>query len=208
MRTNVTLLLFASFSTGSAVSAAGSLPQLNAELSSMLFAPHPKYPHFFEAPASYLNLPRGVSYRAPTSEERMKRTNDAFEQYLRRHKEMVSAEAGKGRFAVVSHYTEAGLGNLLPVIVSTFLYAFVSDRALLVDWPYQRARKHFNGLETVGYPDIKELFEAPEGMNWRYDEIKKAANNKDIGVQVSDCLFSRALFWSLRCLAFGLPSIV
>ncbi len=45
------------------------------------------------------------------------------------------------------------------VILSGFLFALVTDRALLVDWPERGIRQHWNGEETVGMVNIARLFQ-------------------------------------------------
>ncbi len=39
---------------------------------------------------------------------------------------------------------ETGLGNRFQVMVSIFLYAILSERAFLVDWPEVRPIQHWN----------------------------------------------------------------
>eukprot|EP00297_Palpitomonas_bilix_P009019 CAMPEP_0113895226 /NCGR_PEP_ID=MMETSP0780_2-20120614/17226_1 /TAXON_ID=652834 /ORGANISM="Palpitomonas bilix" /LENGTH=529 /DNA_ID=CAMNT_0000885995 /DNA_START=201 /DNA_END=1790 /DNA_ORIENTATION=- /assembly_acc=CAM_ASM_000599 len=157
----------------------------------LLFEPHPSYPHYFPAPSEYLAQDVGITRRRSSSPAEMQSVNTAFDNYLKLHSEIISGQR-PGKYVVMAHYTEAGFGNLLPVLVSTFLLAFASDRAFLIDWPYQRPRKHFNGEEYMGYPDIKELLEAPAGMKWRYDEVKKGSI-KEKSIDASSAFYCKNL---------------
>jgi hypothetical protein len=55
-------------------------------------------------------------------------------------------------------------------MVATFLYALLSKRAFLVDWPEVKPMPHWNNEEVVAMPHISKLFEKPS-FNWDYSDF-------------------------------------
>ncbi|KAK3238956.1 hypothetical protein CYMTET_51081 [Cymbomonas tetramitiformis] len=72
-------------------------------------------------------------------------------------------------FIVHVDLQDAGLGNRVSALVSVFLLAMLSQRALLVDSPRTRPHLHPNGEEFIAFPPLWELFDDP-GFNWRLDQ--------------------------------------
>lgn len=75
--------------------------------------------------------------------------------------------AEQRKFVVFGEWPEAGLGNRLQALVSTFLFALLTKRVLLVDWSAAReAKKHWNGEEVFSMVSLEQLFDAPS-FEWQ-----------------------------------------
>jgi hypothetical protein len=59
------------------------------------------------------------------------------------------------------------------MMVATFLYAILSKRALLIDWPEVKPFSHWNKEESVAMPHISELLQDPS-FAWDYTKVKYA----------------------------------
>uniref|UniRef100_A0A7S3G7V5 Fucosyltransferase n=1 Tax=Palpitomonas bilix TaxID=652834 RepID=A0A7S3G7V5_9EUKA len=152
------------------------------EVSAQIETDKKLYPHYLYPPLAHRNPRVYAGRQRIPDDDRKSAINTFFADYVQLHNDIMEGKKER-KFVVLGHYTEAGLGNLLPVMVSTFLLAVMTDRAFLVDWPYQRPRQHFNGVEYMGYPDIKELMEAPAGIAWRYDELKKLKSDTTLNIE-------------------------
>ena len=59
------------------------------------------------------------------------------------------------------------LGNRLSALVSAFLIAIATDRALLVCWPHSRVPKQHPSGEIYTMPPLEHLLKSPAGINWQ-----------------------------------------
>jgi hypothetical protein len=102
--------------------------------------------------------------------------NLLLHRYVSMHADIVNplSDVVRKRFLVVDFDPLAGLGNRLQVLVSAFLFAVLSDRALLVNWPAVYGLKHWNKEESVGMPGVDGLLESPD-LSWKLESHAFAA---------------------------------
>jgi hypothetical protein len=76
------------------------------------------------------------------------RLRDILHEYVNIHKKIMDPEDNSipKRYVVMADEPEAGLGNRFQVMVAIFLYAMLSKRALLIDWPEVKPIVHWNGV--------------------------------------------------------------
>jgi hypothetical protein len=79
--------------------------------------------------------------------------------------------SNRRRYVVMRDWEETGFGNRLQVLVSGFLFALVTDRAFLVDWPDETTMKHWNGEEVVAMKALSNFFLPPD-FDWDYSKHK------------------------------------
>ncbi len=72
---------------------------------------------------------------------------------------------------IMREWEETGLGNRLQTIVSGLLFAIITDRALLVDWPDEETTNHWNKEEVVAMKALHNFFIDPD-VDWDYAKHK------------------------------------
>jgi hypothetical protein len=88
------------------------------------------------------------------------------------HKIMDPADSSvPKRYVVIDDEPLTGLGNRFQVMVSVFLYAMLSRRAILIDWPEVKPSLHWNAEESVAMLPMHQLLENP-GFDWDYSHFK------------------------------------
>eukprot|EP01119_Soliformovum_irregulare_P004165 TRINITY_DN15180_c0_g1_i1.p1 TRINITY_DN15180_c0_g1~~TRINITY_DN15180_c0_g1_i1.p1 ORF type:complete len:457 (+),score=77.24 TRINITY_DN15180_c0_g1_i1:1-1371(+) len=91
-----------------------------------------------------------------------------IEEYVQLHHRIMDPnDTIPKRYVLIDDEPEAGLGNKFQFMVSTFLFAILSKRALLIDWPEVKGFLHWNGEETVGTPSMSDLLQNP-GFDWDF----------------------------------------
>lgn len=94
------------------------------------------------------------------------RLRRALEEYVKLHHRIMDPDDPQPkRYVLVDDEPEAGLGNKFEFMVSAFLFAILSKRALLIDWPEVKSFKHWNAEEIVGLPSMEQMLESP-GFDW------------------------------------------
>lgn len=95
---------------------------------------------------------------------------DLMAQYAALHARILRGEMPQ-RFVVFVGDPEFGYGNKIQVLVSTFVFALMSERAILIDWPETRdveiTHRPFAGPRPkVTNLDHRDLFDPPHGLAW------------------------------------------
>ena len=60
----------------------------------------------------------------------------------------------------------------MQALVSAFLFALITDRVLLIDWPANNVSKHWNKEEIVAMVPLSHLFNQPF-IDWDYQPLKQ-----------------------------------
>lgn len=92
-----------------------------------------------------------------------------FDDYIKIHHMIMDPNDNsvEKRYVVLDDYADAGLGNRFQTMVSTFLFAMLSQRAFLIDWPELSVTEHWNKEESIAMPNINKLLVSP-GFDWDY----------------------------------------
>lgn len=95
-----------------------------------------------------------------------------LQNYIQLHKKIMDPleQSVPKRYVVLDEEPEQGLGNRFQVIVSTFLFALLTNRAFLVNWPKLEPKKHWNNEEIVGMPSLSELLQNPS-FEWDFSKF-------------------------------------
>lgn len=112
---------------------------------------------------------------------------EIFQRYIELHKEileleyldkeMVEKSPRRKKYIILRNWEGAGFGNRLQAIVSCFLFALITDRALLIDWSKDSVKEHWNGEETVAMEPLAEFFSNPN-FEWDYAPHKQHLETK------------------------------
>lgn len=99
---------------------------------------------------------------------------------------MLLCEIGKKQVNFVGLlFLKVGFGNRLQVLVSGFLFALITDRALLVDWPDETTMQHWNGEEVVAMKAISNFFLEPD-FDWDYSKHKERIEQQILAGNLTD----------------------
>eukprot|EP01088_Endostelium_zonatum_P000758 TRINITY_DN11008_c0_g1_i1.p1 TRINITY_DN11008_c0_g1~~TRINITY_DN11008_c0_g1_i1.p1 ORF type:complete len:480 (+),score=57.52 TRINITY_DN11008_c0_g1_i1:71-1441(+) len=103
-----------------------------------------------------------------------------FDQLMRAYSEL-HAKILNGtkpkRYLLYDAWQEVGFGNRMQGIISAFVAAMVSERALIINWKEQHRVpvKHVNpGVEFISMPAHDTIFDNPYNIQWTMSEQQRA----------------------------------